>query len=192
MRLFIAVELEAHVRHAAAREADALRRALAKAGDIDARWIPEENLHITLFFLGEVSDDRLEAVRSVLDAPFAMPAFDLHLAGAGAFPPSGPPRVFWFGVRDGADQLAALNADVTRRLGPLGFEPEHRTYSAHLTIARVRDPRRRGGGHAALREALASFEAAPGRSRVSGVTLFRSRLSPKGAAYDAILRVPLE
>lgn len=192
MRLFVAVELEDDVRHAAAEAASALRRAIARAGDLDARWIPEDSLHITLFFLGEVADERVAAVRAALDVPFATRPFSIDVGGAGAFPPSGPPRVLWLGVREGAPQLAALHAEVSGRLWPLGFEPEHRKFSAHLTIARVRDVGRRGASPRPLREALTGCRAEAGRSRVSAVTLFQSRLSPKGAAYHPILRVPLD
>lgn len=192
MRLFVAVELEEHVRQAAATAADRLRRTLGRSAAFDARWIPEANLHITLFFLGEVADDRVDDVRAALDRPFAARCFVLDIGGAGAFPPSGPPRVLWLGVRDGAARLAALHDEVSTRLAAVGFEPERRAFSAHLTIARARDPRRPSGGHASVRAALRDARVDAGRSRVSAVTLFRSHLSPKGATYEAILRVPLK
>lgn len=189
MRLFVAVELEEHVRRAAAAASAQVRKA---AADLDARWIAEENLHITLVFLGEVGDDRVAAVRAALDVPFRTPPFSIDVGGAGAFPPSGPPRVLWLGVREGRSALAALHGEVSSRLAPLGFEPEHRKYSAHLTIARVRDVRRGGAAPRSLREALAACPADAGRSRVTAVTLYQSRLSPKGATYSPILRVPLD
>jgi 2'-5' RNA ligase len=188
VRLFVAVEIDPAVRAAAAAAGEALRARLDHA--VDARWIPEQNLHITLWFIGEVADERVPALLASLDAPFAVAPFDLEIDGLGAFPPSGPPRVFWLGVRRGGDALAALHGEMSRRLEPHGFIPERRPYSAHLTIARVRETGRRGG-LAAVRRALSSGLSHAGTSRVTAVTVFRSRLSPKGASYEPVLRVPL-
>lgn len=188
MRLFAAVELDPAVRAAAAAAGQALRARLPRR--FAARWIPEENIHITLWFLGEVDDTRMPALVSALEPPFGLPAFSLEIGGLGAFPPSGPPRVIWMAVGDGADGLLALHGLMAARLEPLGFAREDRPYRAHVTIARVRDPGG-GGTHAAVRRVLAELPAPGGPSRVARVTLFRSRLSPKGSTYEPVLRVPL-
>ena len=191
MRVFVGVELAPAVKAAAAAAAAALRVELA-GGDIRvrARWIAQDNLHLTLFFIGEVDDERLRNVQGALVPPFTAPAFDIALSGLGAFPPSGVPRVFWIGVRSGAEAMEALHAEVTGRLAAIGCEPEGRRYSAHLTVARVKDVQSRG--HASrIRRILAGLEADAGVSRISAVTLFHSRLSPKGSTYEPLLRVPL-
>jgi RNA 2',3'-cyclic 3'-phosphodiesterase len=187
-RLFIGLELDAAVRTAAASASEALRRRLGR--DVDARWIPPENLHVTLWFIGEVDDLRAGRIIEAVDTPFETAAFDLAIRGAGAFPPSGAPRVFWLGVGNGTESVSRLHREVAARLTPLGFEPEPRPYSAHLTIARVKEARR-SGGHAALRSVLRESEYDAGSCRIHAVTVFRSHLSPKGAAYEALLRVPL-
>jgi RNA 2',3'-cyclic 3'-phosphodiesterase len=79
--------------------------------------------------------------------------------------------------------------EIGERLAPLGFLPERRAYTAHLTLARVKDPGR--GASANIRRTLAAEPADCGRIVVSAATLFRSRLSPKGAVYEPLLRVPL-
>jgi 2'-5' RNA ligase len=190
-RIFVGVELDPAVKAAAAAAAAALRDDLASADiRVLARWVPEDNLHITLFFIGEVADAGVTRVEAALAPPFAHPGFGIHLSGLGAFPPSGVPRVFWIGVRAGREALSALQADVSARLATAGCEPEGRPYSAHLTIARVKDLQSRG--HAArVRRILAGRDADAGESRVSAVTLFQSRLSPKGSTYEPLLRVPL-
>jgi len=185
MRLFIGVELSDTVEARAAGIAERLRQTLGRRAT--ARWIAAENLHITLWFLGEVADDRVAAMMSAVNSPFTVPSFDLELRGAGAFPPHGPPRVFWIGVAAGQDSLQALHDELAVRLQPLGFEPELRAYSAHLTIARVKECRSRE-----VRDLLREIEADAGRCHISAVTVFRSRLSPKGASYEPLLRVPLE
>jgi RNA 2',3'-cyclic 3'-phosphodiesterase len=185
MRLFIGVELSDDVKARAAMVADALREKLGRR--VTARWIAPENLHVTLWFIGEVADDRADAVMSAVNAPFAVRPFDLDLRGAGAFPPHGAPRVLWIGVDAGQESMKALYAELATRLQPLGFEPERRAYSAHLTIARVRECRSRE-----VRNLLREIDANSGRCRIAAVTVFRSRLSPKGANYEPLLRVPLE
>ena len=191
MRLFAGVELDSPVKASAVDVAVRLRDRLHRvAPDLQARWVPADNLHVTLWFIGEVDAARGVAIQQALaGAPFPTAAFDLALAGCGAFPPSGPPRVFWIGAERGTGEMAALYGEVGARLAPLGFVPERRAYTAHLTIARVKDPGR--GTSRAVRAALDATPAACGVSRVSAVTLFQSRLSPKGAAYEPLLRVPL-
>lgn len=192
MRLFAGVELAEPVRRHAAAAADALRRHLHRAAPgLTARWVAPENLHITVWFIGEVSEPEADAIGGALGStPIPQAPFDVSPAGCGAFPPAGTPRVFWIGLRQGQGALTALHAEVGRRLQPLGILPEKRPYSAHLTIARVKD----GGRTPArvIREALVAVPAECGACRVPALTLFRSRLSPRGAAYEPLLRVPLQ
>ena len=189
MRLFVGIELDERVRQAAAEIAESLRRDLGEG--VQARWVPAANLHITLWFLGEVDESRVESTMRAFDRPFAEAAFDLAVSGLGAFPASGPPRVFWLGVTAGAGPLARLHAELTGRLQPIGFEAERRAYSAHLTIARVKDISR-GTSSRDVRALLNARSADAGRYRVDAVTVFRSRVSSKGATYEALERVRLK
>ena len=191
MRLFVAAEPSDAVRQAAGACADRLRRRLeASNAGHGLRWLAAEHLHLTVWFLGEVSDARASAVIASLAPPMRVRAFDLELAGFGAFPPSGPPRVLWIGVTQGVAQLAEAHDEVGARLEPWGFAPEGRAYSAHLTIARVKDPPR-GPARLALREALLAEACEAGRCRVEALTVFRSRTLAHGAVYEPLLRVPL-
>lgn len=190
MRLFVGVELDDRVRRAAAEAAEHLRVRLKRSrADVNARWVDPDNLHITLWFIGEVHDDRAAELRGALQAPFGTPAFDVRLDGCGSFPPSGPPRVFWLGVASGVEPMRQLYGEVRDRLVAIGCEEEKRPYAPHLTIARVKEIGR--GSARAVRDAVAAVPAACGSSRVEAVTLFRSRLSPKGSRYEPLLRVPL-
>jgi 2'-5' RNA ligase len=188
VRIFIGIELEDAVRASAAAIAASLREHLGAR--VEARWIPADNLHITLWFVGEVAEHRAEEILRALGRPFIEESFDIHITGAGAFPPSGAPRVFWLGVASGAEGLARLHVEIAVRLRPLGLEPERRPYSAHLTIARIKELR--GRDYPQLRAALRTIAADAGTYRVRAVTVFRSRLSPKGATYEALVRVPLQ
>lgn len=190
MRVFIGVELADGVKRAAGDAAESLRERLGAAHvHLDARWVSPEHHHITLWFIGEVDPPTHEAIVGALRPPFAVPAFTLEIGGLGAFPPRGKPRVLWLGVRVGGESLAALYRELARRLEPLGFAPEMRPYSAHLTIARVKDVPRAAVER--LHRALASSDPSAGACTIAAVTLFRSRLSPRGAHYEPLLRVPL-
>jgi 2'-5' RNA ligase len=190
MRLFVAAELSAPVRRSVAGCAQRVRERLAGSGiSAGLRWIPPDNLHLTIWFLGELSEARANAVLEALAPPLPMPAFDVALEGFGAFPPAGGPRVVWMGVSRGRDDLARAHELVGARLVPWGFPPEGRAYSAHLTIARVKDAH--GRARAAIRQAVAHEACAAGTCTVGELVVFRSRTESAGAVYEPLLRVPL-
>src|SRR5581483_10684106 len=132
------------------------------APSADVRWTRPEGLHVTLKFLGEVPEARCAEVAAVLSGVAAA-----HRA---------------VGV------LAALARGVDRALAPLGFAAETRPFQGHVTLGRVRSPR----GLAALAAALARHaEEEIGAWTVSELVLYQSRLSPAGARYEALARLPL-
>jgi len=190
MRLFVGIELPDPIRQAAASTADELRHRLSRvAPHVTLRWVQPENLHVTLWFLGEVAETRGQEVATVLRAPFQTASFPLRIGGVGAFPGSGPPRALWLGIPAGGGPLGALHGELGVRFASLGFAPEKRAYSAHLTIARFKDVPR--ADTRVVRGVVGESAADIGECQVSGVTLFRSRLSPRGSQYENLLRVPL-
>jgi 2'-5' RNA ligase len=190
MRLFIGIELPEDVARAAADAAGRLRDSIERAADRAVlRWVPRENLHLTLWFIGEVTDAAAADIQRTIAAPFTERAFALQIGGGGVFPPSGPPRAIWLGLQSGTASLVALHRELAVRLAPLGFVPEKRPYSPHLTIARVKDLRGRDG--VAVRGVLAAAPGEIASCTVSHLTLLRSHTSPKGSRYEALLRVPL-
>jgi RNA 2',3'-cyclic 3'-phosphodiesterase len=189
VRLFIGLELDAPVRAAAAEAASRLQQQLsAVAPDFEARWVPPENLHITVWFFGEVADPAAARLAEHLSPPLGLAAFDLGVRGCGAFPRSGAPRVLWIGTGDGTAGMIAAHARLVERLARLGHAPEARPFSPHLTLARVKEP---GGMSRAVRQVVGKEPAECGRMTVSALTLFRSRLSGRGAVYEPLQRVPL-
>lgn len=148
-----------------------------------------ENVHLTLQFLGAVPEERLVPLRSALTSaagegrPLA-----LEVKGAGGFPSARRPRVVWVGVGGEVEALAGLAAAVGRRLAPLGFPPEDRPFSPHLTLGRAREGRGAPGLGGALAQ-VAGMEGAPWRA--TELVLYRSHLSPAGARYEPLDRFPL-
>jgi 2'-5' RNA ligase len=188
VRLFVGLEIDDTVRTRAATIVESVHALLDPL--LVIRWVPAQNLHLTLWFLGEVPEPRAPAILEAVGRPFDVPAFDLRISGLGAFPRSGIPRVLWLGVEHGQRSLVALHTELVSRLQPLGFDPEPRPFSAHLTLGRVKGPRGRARSHD-VRASWRDVPADAGVCRIDAVTVFHSRLSPKGAAYEPLVRVPL-
>jgi 2'-5' RNA ligase len=187
VRLFVAVEIaDGVLSRLASLSAELQKRAARQARSARLTWVRPERMHLTVRFIGEVDEARTAAIAAALAPPLQTPVFDIRIAGTGAFPPRGRPRVLWAGIEEGIDGLQALEREVTERLSGCGVPPEDRPYNPHLTLARVRDP---GGLRSEpLFEGLSdSF----GTSRVEAITLFHSRTSPKGPDYFALQRAPL-
>jgi 2'-5' RNA ligase len=187
-RLFVALEPPEPVRRRLAAVADELRRAAGRAGD-EVRWVRPENVHLTLQFLGAVPEERVAAVEAALrDAAAGGRPLSLSLHGAGGFPNARRPRVLWAGLEGDLAPLAALAADLGARLAKLGFPPEDRPFSPHLTLGRAREGRGAPGLAGALARA-AQAEATPWRA--TELVLFESHLSPRGPRYEAVARIAL-
>ncbi|HZP42828.1 MAG TPA: RNA 2',3'-cyclic phosphodiesterase [Candidatus Binatia bacterium] len=186
MRCFVAVDVSPDVR-AALGAAQAELRAAARRADV--RWAEPAQFHVTLQFLGAVSDERVPEVVAALGEP-ARHAAPIALAadGLGAFPSVRRPRVVWAGMGGDVAALARLAGAVGRALAPLGFEPEARGFHAHLTLGRVRSPRGIGRLATALE---AARDVALGTWTAPEVVLYQSRLRPTGAVYEAVARLPM-
>jgi 2'-5' RNA ligase len=179
-RLFVAVDLDARTRAEIAEVSLALRSSLA-SGPSRARvtWVHADRLHLTLEFLGEVDEGTEQRARLALLEPLPIHAFNLLFSGLGFFPTSGSPRVLWLGIAEGLADLRSLQVEVRRRLGRSGKPAE--AFNPHLTLARFRDRVSRFE----LRE-IAKMGARAGPCRIDRVTLYQSRLSPKGPSYTGL------
>jgi 2'-5' RNA ligase len=156
----------------------------------DVAWVAPDNLHLTLKFLGAVEEARLSAIGSALAAAAAgQPAFGFRCAGLGAFPSPGRPRVVWAGIEQADAALAALARAVEQSLVPLGFEQEARDFTAHVTLGRIREPRRQPALPGAL---AAAARREFGRVRVDHISLMQSQLHPRGARYSALAAFELD
>ena len=188
-RTFAALLLDEGLRASVGAEIERLRP-LSRA----VAWVPAANLHLTLRFLGELSDVQIGLVEAALVEAAAVTApFALTLHGLGAFPGLERPRILWVGIADGALRAREVQARVETALERRGIPRERQAWHPHLTIGRVFDERawRREAG-LPLRQALA---AAARRSfgilEVSRIALMRSDLSPQGARYRELASAEL-
>jgi 2'-5' RNA ligase len=179
-RAFVAVEVSEGARR---QIGDLLGRFRRESGDA-VRWVRPELMHLTLAFLGEVSGDFLESAKARLgEVAQRHKAFTAQLKGLGAFPSPSRARVVWIGTEQGKDEVCALQADVVEALRSVGYQPERRPFSPHLTIGRLRMP------DDVSKAVAVQFES---ESFVIGrVVLFRSVLEPAGPAYSILAEFPL-
>ena len=181
MRAFVAIDLPESLRQTLGNE-QARFRTLCP----DARWMRPEGIHLTLKFLGEISDQQVAHVKEALRRIGPFETFRVQAKGFGFFPDARRPRVFWVGV-DAPPALAQLAASVEDTLRPLGFPSENRPFSPHLTLARFKIPRSQPRIQALLTEQgntpLGAFD-------VSEFFLWESKLSPHGSEYRKIDRFP--
>jgi RNA 2',3'-cyclic 3'-phosphodiesterase len=187
LRVFTAVEISPAIRSAAAKLIDRLRVAPARV-----TWTKPVNLHFTLKFLGDVpatkSPDVCRAVQEAV-APFT--PFEIVAGGAGAFPSAGRPRTLWVGVTEGAEQMELAFQAIQRLLTPLGYPPEGRRFTSHLTLGRVRETNPSGLRELAdLLKKHADVDA--GAMMVDAVTVFSSTLGREGPTYEVLSRAEFQ
>ena len=175
MRVFVAIDVGDAVRREAARVVAAL------AGKLEAVkkppkvvWVKPSALHVTIKFIGEVDDAKIDELRMRLEPPVRIAPFDVRWRGIGTFPSNRHPRALWLGVVDGAAPLAELEGEVSRRLAGNGaFELEDRALLPHLTLGRVK----MSGEGIDWPKILQTCEVKHAVSRVDRVSLYQSRLS---------------
>jgi len=187
VRLFVAVDLPEEMCDAIGGTCERLRLALGRR--VRARWVPTENIHVTIRFIGHVPDDRVPPLVAAVSTPLDIAPFELRLGRCGVFPGGGPPRIIWLGCAAGSSSLAAIHDAMNQRLAMLGLVEEGRPYSAHVTLARVADVAR--GSAASVRTIVQTADVVPAVGHIAHATLFRSLLSPRGARYEALTRVAL-
>lgn len=184
MRVFAAVDPDPAVRAAAGRAARAVAGRLESRAHERVRWVAPEQLHVTLRFLGEVTEADADALRAALRAPFETEAFPARVSRLGCFPPSGPPRVLWLGIGEGGDAMAELKSELDRRLAPAGRPPEDRPWRAHLTLGRLKRWPARSRRN--VDRVLSAVRPETPGWLVDHVTLYESRRTPRGARYHVL------
>ncbi len=181
IRAFIATDIPADVRIAIGEAQARLKRAHV---GVKISWTKIDNLHLTLQFLGYIEEAAVEKIKTALQSVAAQhQPFELSVRGAGAFPTGNRPRVIWVGCHDTESRLKGLAGAVQEAMQPLGFEPERREFSAHLTIGRVKIPH----ADVALTRAVDSLkDNGFGTLQVNAIHLFEGKLHPEGSIYTKL------
>lgn len=154
---------------------------LTKTG-ADLKLVEPKNIHMTLRFLGNITPSTVEKIFEEMKKVQFVP-FDVRLHGVGAFPNPRYPRVVWAGITQGADQLRSIFEQLEPKLLGLGFAPDSKGFSPHLTIARVRSGRNR----VELAKCLSENENCEfGVIDAKCLKLKRSDLTPRGPIYSTL------
>ena len=178
-RLFVAVDVPEDVRDLVEGAVEPIRDRYPKA-----RWVPLENQHVTVKFLGATPPDRVRSVIACIeDVATRHRAFATRVARLGAFPSPRRARVLWVGLDDPEEHSAAIARDLEDTLAP-GFPPDPRPFTPHLTVARF-DPA------VPLGDDLASLAVEGPPFDVDRLTLYRSHLGRPSPRYEPFVRVPL-
>ena len=152
-------------------------------------WSKPQNLHVTLAFLGDGNQpEQVGAVCDLMDRELAgLAPFELRLGPLGCFPRRRNPRVIYSGIQGGTKQLTDMQSDLAQALAAIGYEPEKRKYTPHLTLGYVRKPDQ-------VEKAQLPFgsESPPAAWEVKAVHLYHSYKTKKGPIYKKIHSVKLE
>jgi 2'-5' RNA ligase len=159
----------------------------------DEKWVAEENLHVTLRFLGSVPDAACGTVADrVREALASVEPYRLRLDTVRAIPRPRSASLLWIAPGDGGAQTAQLADVIATAVEFLDFEPEGRAYKPHVTLCRARRPRRvHAGALDEIERVLARAQERETTVSVRQVTLFASTLTPRGPVYDELAIIPL-
>jgi 2'-5' RNA ligase len=188
LRAFIAIELPIPVCDAIQKQTARLRQVL---GNDIIRWVPTQNMHLTLKFLGDIATSHLDFLKQLLAREAdSHSQFNLQLGGLGSFPASRQPRLLWIGIHTPAD-LASLQKSIETGATRLGYDQEERAFSPHLSIGRVRQ-NVSPSDLQKIRVALDTIQLGNiGIARVDSIHLFKSDLQPSGSIYTKLFSAPL-
>jgi len=152
-------------------------------------WTRPQGQHLTLKFFGDISQDDVENICiAVKNRTVAKPPLNLIIEKLGVFPDARRPRVLWCGTTGDVEKLLALQKKLDSDFANIGFPGEDRPFQAHLTLARIKDPR----GITGMSEALKKHDEFTAGEFVAGkLFLFQSNLSPQGAVYTKLAEFAL-
>lgn len=189
IRSFIAIELPPEVKQLLT----ALQDKLKASGGLPVRWVDPANIHLTLQFLGNIDSGITGRITSVMEeAARGVRPFNVAVNGLGMFPNTRRVRVVWVGLTGEIEKLTRLQKSIEDNLVPLGFKPEGRAFTPHLTLARVREyasPEQRQK----LGQLIESTTFDANHTiTVNAIRLMRSQLTREGPIYTRISTVDLK
>lgn len=184
MRLFVSVDLPEDLADAV----ENVQSGFADASGLD--FTDPEQAHVTLKFLGEVDDSRVDEVSNAIEDAIeasGVDPFSVTYGGLGVFPSLDYISVLWLGVEDGGAELTRLHEAIEDRTVELGFDPEDHEFTPHVTLARMKH----AGGKEIVQDGVREQDPTVGTTRVEEVRLTKSELTQAGPEYSTVERFPL-
>ena len=188
MRTFIAIELPKEIKDSLSKVQDKL-----KTSGADIKWVSPQNIHLTLKFLGEIDDKKLDKITQILEeiTKNSNP-YPLRLSCVGAFPKINFPRVIWIGIDKGNTETKEIAKALEENIAKIGIPKEDRPFSCHITLGRVKSSLNREGLVENLNNLANYTEKEKLEFLVTKITLFESTLTPKGPIYEALKEASLK
>jgi len=182
LRAFIALDMPPEIKAALANYAQPLKSLRGRVS-----WVKSENLHLTLKFLGDIPVNRVDEIAAALQEIAAtVTTFSATISGSGAFPNDEHPRVLWVGLNEDGGTLQNLVRALEARLQRLGFAPEKKRFTPHLTIGRVKDAR--------IPEVIRGLKEKPFAAisaQFDEIIFMQSELHPAGSIYTPLRKLAL-
>ena len=180
IRAFIALEISREARVELSRIIDELKKV-----DAPVKWLNPQSIHLTLKFLGNISEEKIENISILLEKiAKGIASFSVTLGDIGVFPTWRRPRVIWLGIKDSQEKVKSMAGELEKALEKEGCEIEAREFKSHLTLGRVKT----GKNSEKLKMAADadSVEIVPVSMIVDKIILYKSTLTPEGAEYTPL------
>ncbi|MDT8381724.1 MAG: RNA 2',3'-cyclic phosphodiesterase [Brevefilum sp.] len=189
MRTFVAIDFSPQIR---GKIGEIIKYFKTQTPDYALKWVEPQNLHMTIKFLGEISEGHLQTIKDLLsDTIKGRSSFEIEVTGMGMYPSAHKPRVIWLGI-EGSGPLKDIHKSLDQALQKASIPPDKRGLSPHLTIARIR----RNVETLIVQDigkTLSQFKIdSLGICTVYKVVLYKSTLTPGGPIYDPLLSIPLD
>ncbi len=186
MRLFIALPLHNEVEQFLGKIIDDLKQKRSKV-----KWVDSKNIHLTMKFLGETDESKVEAIiESLKSVASKHKSIECTINKINGFPNLRNPRVIWAGIenkKDNINKLEAIALDIDNEMSQLEFEKENKKFKSHLTLGRVKDDRNIDE----LTKYLESYKIQPMAVLFDKIVLFKSTLTPDGPIYERLYEADL-
>jgi len=180
MRIFIAIDLPQEIKN----KIDQIQSDFKKC-DLAFKWVKPENIHLTLKFLGEIKQDRLDEIKkTIIEVSQNFKAFQANLSEFGFFPNERRPRVFFIATSE-QDLLKSIAQKLEEGLEKIGFEAEGR-FKSHITLARIKSPQNID----CLKQKIKEIKLVQNLP-IKEIILFKSTLTGTGPIYEKIFKSSL-
>ncbi len=182
-RTFIAIDANEDVRGTLSP----IQKRLEETG-ADLKLVSPEKIHMTLRFLGDVSESRISLIEEALDEMTRFESFKISVEGLGVFPNPGFIRVIWAGVEEGTEKLSQIRQELDSKLAELDFPKEDEDFTPHFTIARVKSGKAKDKLNSIINQ---KSDKKWGTIKVDKIELKKSELTSKGPIYTTLAEVEL-